>query len=160
MTEKHSCRSYSTVARVLQFRQTSVLSSLILPPPSLSPLCPSLQVRMELCCSVSYSHSMREQDVINGKIALLESIISQNHRDLLPKYLRKIYILLTLMFYVHSHTNVNEHSANTWLPSLIFPLTIIYLGRFLPRRKISNIENYWWQEEEEKHLRIECFPSK
>ena len=56
---------------------------------------------------------MREQDVINGKIALLESIISQNHRDLLPKYLRKIYILLTLMFYMHSHTNVNEQSANT-----------------------------------------------
>lgn len=136
-----------------------MLSSLILPPPSLSPLSPSVQVRMEPCCSLSYAHSMHEQDVRNGKIALSESIISQNHSDLLPKCLRMIYILLTL-FYVHSHTNVNEQSANTWLPSLIFPLTIIYLDMFLPRGKISNFENYWWQEEEEKYLRIKYFPSK
>lgn len=63
---------------------------------------------MEPCCSLFYAHSMHENDIINGKMRHLESIIPQNHSNWLLNCLRKIYILLAVMFYMHYIKNAHK----------------------------------------------------
>ena len=54
---------------------------------------------------------------------------------------------------------MNVEKCQYLILSPMFPLAIIYLGTFDPMEKISNIQNYWLQEEEEKNFfENEMFP--